>query len=102
MRKKFFESIIFMSRLFDINAQPTVLHRSFYNSLRDLPDDFSIDLYTYVIARRNKLKIGRFKTIFSERIFGKSTWNSGIKSVAEMIWATIKYSLKLRKKIANY
>jgi len=97
-----FESLVFMRLLFDINAQPTVFHRSFYEKMIDSPDDFSIDLYSYVLAKKYKLKISRFKIDFSKRSHGKSTWNSGINSIIKMSIRTMKYSIALRNNYENY
>ena len=67
--------------------------------MADAPNDFSIDLYSYVIAKKRKLKIARYKVYFKNRTFGKSTWNSGLKSIIIMSVRTIKYSLILRRVI---
>ena len=93
-----FESITFKTFMYDINAQPTIFRRSFLVQLKDLPDDFSIDLYTYVLAKKFKLNFIRFKVNFINRSFGNSNWNSGFKSILKMSSRTIKYSLTLRKK----
>jgi len=97
-----FESLLFRHYLYDINAQPTVFHRTLYNQMIEMPDDFSIDLYSFVIAKQQKVKISRFKIDFEKRSYGKSSWNSGLDSVVRMSVKTVKYSIALRKKIENY
>jgi hypothetical protein len=63
------------------------------------PNDFSIDLYSYVIAKKRRYKIARYKVNFKNRVFGKSTWNFGLKSILVMSLRTIKYSISLRRVI---
>ena len=95
------ESILFRTRLVDINAQPTVFRKDFYNSWSDPPLDFSIDLYALINAKRNNIGIGRINVHFLKRQFGNSSWNTGIKSRWKFIHRTISYSLTLRKQIRN-
>jgi DNA-binding transcriptional MerR regulator len=52
-----FETLMFKSLVYDINAQPTLFRRHFLVHLTDMPDDFSIDLYSYVMAKRFNLNI---------------------------------------------
>jgi len=92
-----FESLLFQRLIYDINAQPTIFSRDFYETLKNLPDDFSIDLCSYVLAKKNNLKIFRFKVNFIKRSYGKSTWNSGLISLIKMSVRTMKYSIHLRR-----
>ncbi len=94
-----FESLLFRCNLNDINAQPTVFHRDLLQHASNMPDDFSIDLYTYLMARKFGFSICRFEVIFAERKHGKSSWNTGVKSVFRMSTRTIRYSLSLRRSI---
>jgi glycosyltransferase involved in cell wall biosynthesis len=93
-----FESALFGTLMYDINAQPTIFHKDALLYLNNMPDDFSIDLYTYLILRKHGFKIKRFKVIFLNRSFGKSSWNTGLKSIFKMSLKTIKYSIDLRIK----
>jgi glycosyltransferase involved in cell wall biosynthesis len=95
------ESILFRTRLVDINAQPTVFRKDFYNSWSNPPLDFSIDLYALINAKRTNIRIGRINVNFLKRQFGNSSWNTGIKSRWKFICRTISYSLTLRKQIHN-
>jgi len=94
-----FETLLFGHLLYDINAQPTIFHKDMLLDMADAPNDFSIDLYSYVIAKKRKFKVSRYKIYFKNRTFGKSTWNSGLKSIIIMSVRTIKYSLILRRVI---
>ena len=40
-----FETIFLKSRMWEINAQPTLMHRSLYEKWQSPPSDFSLDLF---------------------------------------------------------
>lgn len=92
-----FESLYLGKSLYDINAQPNVFHRSFYENWSNPPYDFSLDLYALYLARKNNLKIERFDVIFPERINGESSWNTGLSAKWKFIKRTIDFSVKLKK-----
>ena len=94
-----FESVLFGSRLEEINAQPTLFTRNFYENWQSPPTDFSLDLYALVVAVKNRIGIQRISVRFLPRQFGKSHWNRGIKSRIKFIKHTMKYSFELRKKM---
>jgi glycosyltransferase involved in cell wall biosynthesis len=94
-----FETLLFGHILYDINAQPTIFHKDMLPDMVAAPNDFSIDLYSYVIAKKRRYKIARYKVNFKNRVFGKSTWNFGLKSILVMSLRTIKYSISLRRVI---
>jgi len=97
-----FESVYLNERLYDINAQPNIFHRSFYENFYNPPLDFSLDLYALYMARRNKLDIIRFEVLFPKRIYGFSNWNTGLYSKWKFIKRTIDFSVKLKeRKIKN-
>jgi glycosyltransferase involved in cell wall biosynthesis len=94
-----FETIFLRKYLWDINAQPTMFHRTFYNSWSEPPRDFSLDLYAYFMAKKSKLIIKRFPVIFSKRIHGNSKWNFGLLSKYRFIIRTLSYSISLKKRL---
>jgi len=96
-----FESIILKKPLWEINAQPTIFAKSFFQSWKNPPNDFSLDLYAYVMAKEEKLKIKRFKVFFPKRLFGYSSWNTGLSAKIALIKRTIEFSFKLKKDISN-
>lgn len=95
---EFFESALFRVRLKEINAQPTLFSRDIYDNWRDVPNDFSIDLYALVMAAKSNARIVRFEVTFLPRIHGSSNWNSGFKSRIRFIKRTIKYSFQLNRR----
>jgi glycosyltransferase involved in cell wall biosynthesis len=93
----FISSLLFQKSLREINAQPTIMKRSFFMSWSNPPNDFSLDLYALVMAKDSKLRIARFKVEFLKRLQGESKWNLGFASRYKFVIRTIKYSLKLRR-----
>lgn len=95
-----FESIYLGIKLWDINAQPNIFHKSFFKQVADVcPKDFSLDLFFLYKAQKLGLKIIRFDVVFPERIFGESSWNTGFSSKWKFIKRTIEFSLKLKKEL---
>jgi glycosyltransferase involved in cell wall biosynthesis len=94
-----FETIYMGTRLHDINAQPNIFSRSFYESWDNPPHDFSLDLYTYYQARKAKLNIVRFDVLFPERIHGESNWNTSFSAKWKFIKRTLDFSKELKKRL---
>lgn len=92
-----FESVYMGAKLWDINAQPNIFHRSFFKKWENPPNDFSLDLYALYIARNNNIKIVRFDVLFPERIHGESSWNTDLKSKWKFIKRTLDFSFRLKK-----
>jgi glycosyltransferase involved in cell wall biosynthesis len=90
-----FETVLLRTCLNDINAQPTMFSRRFFESWVEPPHDFSLDLYAYYTARKAGLKIRRFPVRFGERAHGVSHWNVNWKAKWKFIRRTIDYSLRL-------
>lgn len=93
-----FETALTGMVMHDINAQPTIFHRSFFETWRDPPHDFSLDLYAYWQAKRARLEVQRFPVHFGERLHGVSHWNTGLAAKWKFIRRTIDFSLRLRLK----
>ncbi len=92
------EWLLLGSKLWDINAQPTVFSKSFFNSLSNMPNDFSLDLFVYYKAVNHGMKIERFSVNFGARLTGEGH-NEKLLSKLKYSYKTILYSLKLRKKM---
>jgi len=85
--------------MWDINAQPTIFTREFFLTWESPPNDFSLDLYAYYMAKKSKLEIKRFPVLFTKRINGNSNWNIDFKSRYNFIRRTVLYSIDLKKKM---
>jgi len=88
-------SLLFRTPLFEINAQPTIMKRELFKSWVNPPLDFSLDLYSLLIAKKRKATIIRSKFHFSKRTSGHSTWNFGFISRIKMIARTLRYAVLL-------
>ena len=94
-----FETVLLGRALSDINAQPTMFPRAFYEAWRAPPGDFSLDLFAYYQARIAGLAVTRFPVRFGERAHGTSHWNVDWKAKARFIRRTMGYSLELRRRL---
>jgi len=94
-----FESLYLRTRLFDINAQPNIFHRSFFESWKNAPGDFSLDLYAFYCAKRATISVKRIPVHFPKRIHGTSTWNTGLSSKWKFIKRTVAFSMMLKRKL---
>ncbi|MEQ1513142.1 MAG: glycosyltransferase family 2 protein [Lysobacteraceae bacterium] len=92
-----FETVLLRRRMRDINAQPTMFPRAFYERWRDPPHDFSLDLYAYYQALHRGLQVRRFPVHFGDRAHGSSHWNVDWKAKVRFIKRTMDFSLRLRK-----
>ncbi len=101
----FFEMLLLQRVFWDINAQPVLFSRSFFESWytngSEPPHDFALDLYAYYQAKTAKLKICRFPVNFSERIHGVSHWNINWTAKLKFIKRTMAFSFNLKKKIQS-
>ena len=91
-----FETILFQKLIYEINAQPTIFHRSLLDDFEEMPDDFSIDLFSYITAKKKNFIFKRIRVNFPKRIHGESSWNRGLEDVLKFSIRTIRYSIKLR------
>jgi glycosyltransferase involved in cell wall biosynthesis len=94
-----FETVYLGKKLWDINAQPNIFHRSFFEKLTNIPKDFSLDLYFLYTAQKLGLEVIRFDVVFPERIHGESSWNTGLASKWKFIKRTFDFSFKLKKEL---
>ena len=94
-----FETFLLKKRMWDINAQPTLFSKEFFDSWTEPPHDFSLDLYAYYQAHMHKLKIYRFPVRFGERAHGTSHWNVNWSAKKKFIQRTFQFSLELKKRL---
>ncbi len=83
-------SIVLGSRLTEINAQPKLFSKSFFDTYKnDAPNDFSLDLYLLYKAKKHG-QIIDFPVYFSKRVAGEAKGGSG--SSFKVKWKLIKRS----------
>ncbi|MDC0253352.1 glycosyltransferase family 2 protein [Bacteriovoracales bacterium] len=92
-----FESLYLKKALWDINAQPNIFHKSFFDTWENPPNDFSLDLYSLFLAKKKKMDIQRMEVLFPPRVHGESSWNKGLASKWKFIKRTLVYSRQLKK-----
>ncbi len=94
-----FEFIILGRLMWDINAQPTIFSRDLYETWKNPPIDFSLDLFAFYTAKLNGYSIRRFPVNFPKRIYGTSHWNMDFKSKLKFIKRTLNFSLELKSRL---
>lgn len=94
-----FDTLYFHQPLFEINAQPSLFPRSFYNSWENPPYDFSLDLYALYLAKLQKMTIKRIDVIFPERMHGISSWNTGLASKFKVSLRTVRFSRQVKQTV---
>ena len=99
MGMSIFETFLLRRLMWDINAQPTIFHRKFFLIWDSPPNDFSLDLYAYFLAKKTKLVIKRFPVLFGKRAYGVSNWNINFASKYRFIKRTLVYSFSLHRKM---
>jgi glycosyltransferase involved in cell wall biosynthesis len=96
-----FEICIFRKVLWDINAQPNLFSREFYETWNNPPHDYSLDLYVYLMAMKSGLKAYRFPVYFKKRSYGSSHWNTNWLAKIKFIYSIMVYSLMLKMRKIN-
>lgn len=94
-----FETVYMGAPLWDINAQPNIFHRTFFESWSNAPSDFALDLYALYMARKQGLNVIRFDVVFPPRIHGHSKWNTGLASKWKFIVRTMTFSKSLKESL---
>lgn len=97
-----FETLLLKTGLWDINAQPTMFTRSSFEQWENPPDDFSLDLYAYFMAKHRNAKVFRIRVLFGERAHGVSHWNVDWASKKKFIKRTVDFSLELKKRLKQW
>ncbi|MDH5573112.1 MAG: glycosyltransferase family 2 protein [Gammaproteobacteria bacterium] len=93
-----FESVILNTAMWDVNAQPTIFSKTFFSQLNEPPSDFSLDLYTYYMAKKTGLSVYRYPVYFGKRFSGNGH-NDKLIAKIKYSYKTIIYSLSLRNKL---
>jgi glycosyltransferase involved in cell wall biosynthesis len=94
-----YETLLLRRGLWDINAQPTIFPREFYENWKNPPTDFSLDLFAYASAKAAKYPVKRIQVLFGTREFGTSSWNVDWKSKIKFIKRTIAFSRELKGRL---
>jgi len=89
-------SILFGKKIHDINSTPNIINKNIFEHIRNIPKDFSFDLFCYILATKRKYKILRYNIEYKERLYGHSKWNFSFKSKIYLSLRILKYIIKIR------
>jgi len=91
-------SICLQTTLSDINAQPKLCSRHFYETAiqGSAPDDFSLDLYFLLQAKRYGT-IGTIPVSFHERTRGEAKGGGSFRTRLRLIHRTLSYIIQLAR-----
>lgn len=97
-----FASLTLKTPLNDINAQPKLFHRSFYETylVNKAPLDFSLDLYALYCAVKHS-QIIQIPVYFEKRMHGEAKGGGSFKTRIKLIKRTFKYIFELRQTLKN-
>jgi glycosyltransferase involved in cell wall biosynthesis len=96
-----FETLLFGRVLHDVNAQPNLMPRGFFETWRNPPGDFALDTYAYAVAKADGLRVARFPVAFTTRLHGHSHWNINWQAKLKFIRRTLEFSFRLRRALHN-
>ena len=94
-------SLVLKSSLFDINAQPKIFHRVFFEKFINPPHDFSLDLYVYNYFKSNNIKVETIPVYFDKRLCGTAKGGGNLRGKIKLIIRTLNYIHKLKKSLNN-
>lgn len=93
-----FSFIVFFYIMKDIGAAPLIFSKSLIDDYDKMPDDFAIEVFTFLIARKKNFHIKRFEIILNNRQNSKSSWNTGFISKLKLSLIIARSSLIIRMK----
>jgi glycosyltransferase involved in cell wall biosynthesis len=85
--------------LHDINAQPKLFHRSFWATLDNPPDDFSLDLYLLYRAKQAGMKAVVLPVDFAKRTAGEAKGGGTLRGKIKLIKRTWAYIFALKNEL---
>ena len=62
----------------EINAQPSIYHVDLLKHISNVPDDYNLDAFMFIQAKRLGFISYRLPVLFPKRDFGISSWNTGL------------------------
>lgn len=83
------------THLSDINAQPKVFTRALLELATEPPDDLSLDLYFFWLAKTRGFAIKTFDVLFLDREHGESRWAFNLSTRWKNVVRTLRYMRSL-------
>ena len=96
-----FALVLLQHKLWEINAQPKVFHRSLLQNLKNPPWTFAFDIYVLTIAKRLGFQFINLPVLFPPRVHGLSNWAGHFKTRYKTILGLIAYMWKLRWELSK-
>lgn len=92
-------TILFRAKINDIGAIPVLFSRKILDGedIDAMPNDFSLELYVYLLAIRKKSAIRRFDVMLGQRKKGKSSWDGGIPAKIRQAKLIFSDTMKILK-----
>ena len=89
-------TILFFKKINDINSTPNIINKNIFNSIKNIPNDFSFDLFCYILSINHGYKIIRYDVKYLIRKYGNSKWNFNFKSKIFLSFKMLTYIFKIR------
>ena len=80
----------------EINAQPSIYHVDLLKHISKIPDDYNLDAFMFIQAKRLKLIPCRLPVLFPKRDFGISSWNKGLLAKFIFMFNQLNFLIKNR------
>ena len=93
--QSFLAEIFLRYQMIEINAQPKLFHRSFYQTWRNPPNGYELDLYAYFMALRQEMDIVSVEVEFLDRSHGQSKWAYSGASRLRFMVRSLFYLIRL-------
>ncbi len=95
----FIASFLLRAKLTDVNAQPKIFHRQFWQAIDIKPMDFSLDMFLLYTAQMQSKRIVEYPVIFEKRQFGEAKGGGSFKGKMKLIMRTLNYIFELRRRL---
>ena len=94
-------SLVLKIKMNDVNAQPKVFSKKFYDSFvrGQAPQDFSLDLFLLCQARKAEIAIMEIPVFFADRKYGEAKGGGSWRTRIKLIKRTLAYIFQLRRVI---
>mgnify|MGYP001241381582 FL=1 len=90
--------LLFKKKLNDINAQPKIFNRNFLKKLKNVPLDFSFDIFFLLVAQKENLKIFEYPIVVHKRYAGEAKGGGSLKLKIKLTLRTFSYMIDLKKR----
>ena len=101
---QFFTLLTLNMNLSDINAQPKIFSKEFFelHIKNSAPNDYSLDLFLLAVAKKNKYNLHSFPVHFKKRRLGEAKGGGGsLRNRWNLMKRTSQYILKLRQELST-